>query len=557
MRKLLKIGAYFFCGLIGLIGLLMLCFYFWVKIDEPKPEFSNYLEHNREEIETDFYKIKDNWLKKSDTGLWELYVKGGGFERGVMEGKLQIELAAEQEGAFVNQIYKMIPSKFLLGQMKYFIAYFNKDLDHHITQEYQEEIYGESLFASEEYDYIAPRYHRMLNYHAAHDIGHALQGKNFKVGCTSFAAWGDKTADSTLLVGRNFDFFVGEEFAKNKVINFVNPSKGYKLMMVSWAGMIGAVSGMNEKGLTVTLNASESEIPTTAATPISLVAREILQYAKNIEEAYAIAQKRKVFVSESILIGSSEDGKTAIIEVSPTKVDLFEVRSNDYQVCSNHFQGEVFKNDKINLNNISQSSSAYRFDLMTELVNQQPKLTVSDAVSILRNQRGIKGENLGMGNEMAINQLIAHHSIVFKPEKLQVWVSTNPYQLGEFICYDLNKVFASADTLNSKVELYEKNLNIEEDPFLRSKEYQSFKTFKRLKAKVRGGANLSDDEIKSLEASNPAYFDTYVLIADYLNKRGEGERALAYYNKALTKEIATGYEKEKVLAAIKEIKEEE
>ncbi|AWV99155.1 C45 family autoproteolytic acyltransferase/hydolase [Arcticibacterium luteifluviistationis] len=557
MNRFVKIAGYITGGIVALMVLLVACFYFYVKIEEPQPDFANYLEQEREEIDTDFYKIGDNWLKKSDTGLWELYVKGGGFERGVMEGKLQKELAAQQEEAFVNQIYKMIPSQFLLRQMKYFIAYFNKDLDHHITQEYQEEIYGESLFASDEYDYIAPKYHRMLNYHAAHDIGHALQGKNFKVGCTSFAAWGDRTADSTLLIGRNFDFFVGDEFAKNKVINFVNPDEGYKLMMVSWAGMIGAVSGMNEKGLTVTLNASESEIPTTAATPISLVAREILQYAKNIEEAYVIAKKRKVFVSESLLIGSSEDGKTAIIEVSPTKTDLFEGTQNDYQICSNHFQGEVFKNDEINLNNLKQSSSAYRFELMTELVNEKPKLTVKDAVDILRNQNGLHGKNVGMGNEMAINQLIAHHGIVFKPEKLQVWVSTNPYQLGEFVCYDLNKIFALADTLKTKVELYERPLNIAEDPFLKSKDYQNFITFKKLKAKVQSGTDISEEEIRTLEASNPEYFDTYILIADYLNKRGEGERALAYYNKALTKEIATGYEKEKVLAAIKEIKEEE
>lgn len=557
MNRFLKVAGYVFGGILSLMAVLLVCFYFWVKIEEPRPEFSNYLEQERVELDTDFYKIGDNWLKKSDTGLWELYVKGGGFERGVMEGKLQKELAAEQEAAFVNQINKMIPSQFLLRQMKYFIAYFNKDLDQHITKEYQEEIYGESLFASDEYDYIAPKYHRMLNYHAAHDIGHALQGKNFKVGCTSFAAWGDRTEDSTLLVGRNFDFYVGDAFAKNKVINFVKPDKGYKLMMVSWAGMIGAVSGMNEKGLTVTLNASESEIPTAAATPISLVAREILQYAKNIEEAYVIAQKRKVFVSESILIGSAEDGKTAIIEVSPVKMDLYEGTQNDYQICSNHFQGEVFKDDKINLNNLSQSSSAYRFELMTELVNKQPKLTVKGAADILRNQNGIKGENLGMGNEMAINQLIAHHSVVFKPEKLQVWVSTNPYQLGQFVCYDLNKVFSLADTLNTKKELYENDLNIAADPFLQSPEFKSFKTFRSFKAKIQNSEELSNQDLLTLEKSNPEYFDTYILIADYLTAHNRKEEALVFYKKALTKEIATGYEKDKVLAAIENLEKGE
>ena len=543
---------YSFFVVMDVLLVLLVWFIITVTIPTPVPNDLSVLSLNRTEVSADFYTLKNNWIKKSETGLWEIYVEGDGFERGVIEGKLNKELAEKQEIAFVDQIKQMIPSQGMLNYLKFFIAFFNRNLDKYIPEEYKLEIYGESLSASDQFDFIGPKYYRMLNYHAAHDIGHALQDKNMTVGCTAFGAWADKTDDGALLIGRNFDFYVGDVFAEDKLINFVKPKDGYKLMMISWAGMIGTVSGMNEKGLTVTINASKSEIPTAAATPISILAREILQYAKNIDEAYAIAQKRKTFVSESILIGSLEDNKTVTIEKTPSKTELYNSENSDYIICANHYQGKAFATDLINQSNIEKSSSNYRLKHLTELVNETPKISVKDAAAILRNQKGMGGKDIGMGNEKALNQLIAHHSVIFKPAKLQVWISTNPFQLGQYVCYDLNKVFAEASGLKTKKELYDKELNIPADNFLYSKEFAKFKAWKLMKEafqiahKHKLKYAIDEKIISNFIKSNPEYWETYSIIGDYYSVV-KNEHAFGYYLQALEKEITTVQDKELVV----------
>lgn len=307
-----------------------------------------------------------------------------------------------------------------------------------------------SQSCSHEFDAIGTPYQRQLNYHAAHDIGHAMQ-EYMLVGCSSFAVWGDRSADSLLLVGRNFDFYVGDDFARNKLITFCRPEHGYPFASIGWPGMTGVLSGMNSEGLTITLNAAKGSIPTKAATPISILARTILQYAATIDEALAIADTTQTFVSESLLIASARDGKAAIIEKTPQRTALFESLDN-YIRCTNHYQSEAFAEDPDNLENISTTDSYYRFERLGELIDSLAPLTPPKAASILRNRYGRGGTDIGLTNEKSLNQAIAHHGVIFEPAKGLMWVSTAPWQVGTFVCYDLKRIFAT-DESNHSVQI--------------------------------------------------------------------------------------------------------
>jgi len=544
MRKFLKIIAWVFLVLIVLIGSFFIYLYSVARVHPPEITNTSILNQTRKELAPNCYVAGNNWLRKSDSGLWEMYVEGKPFEIGYMNGILAKELIHEQEEAFSDQINSIVPSTFYRGFLRYFIGWFNRDLENHISEEYKLEILGVSKSASHEFDYIGTPYQRLMNYHAAHDIGHALQNLAL-VGCTSFATWDEKSADNELIVGRNFDFYVGDRFAENKIIQFVNPDKGYKFMMVTWGGMTGVVSGMNMEGLTITLNAARSEVPSGSATPISLLAREILQYAKNIHDATIIAKSRKTFVSESFLIGSVNDNKAVTIEITPDTLVVFDPGSNQI-LCANHYQSEYLGKTESNQFQMVESASVYRENRLAQLVDSLQQNTPEKTVAILRDKSGLNNTFIGYGNEKSINQLIAHHSIVFEPKQLKVWVSTQPWQLGAFMCYDLNKIF-STHGISCDEEVRDTASTIAADPFLLSKSYIDFTQFRKLKQKVKSGAAIDPNEIVAL---NPGYYDSYILAGDYLFSKNNFAEAKIFYEKALKLEIATFKERNYVISQI-------
>lgn len=486
------------------------------------------------------YSYNQNYLTKNKQQLWELYIKGNPLQLGYNNGALTQKLMQEQEEIFFSKVEGFVPSKFKQNLLSSFLKWYNRKMYLNVREDYQAELYGLSQYSSEKYDFIASKYLRNLYLHGAHDIGHALQDLAM-VGCTSLAVWNENTEDGDLLIGRNFDFYVGDDFSRNKLVEFVQPEDGIPYMSVSWAGMIGVVSGMNKEGITVTINAGKSKIPLTAKTPISLVTREILQYSRTIDEAIAIAKKRSVFVSESILVGSANDKNAVIIEVSPKNFGVYKVQNTSKVFCTNHFQSDAYKDDVRNQKHIKESHSAYRYEKLQELLQEEKKLNPEKMAAILRDRSGLKDESIGYGNEKALNQLLAHHAIIFSPQKRLVWVSSNPYQLGEFVCYDLNEIFSEKGLQHN--DFSKSQLNIAKDPFADSQDFKNYEEYRKVTLKINDAIDnkemLTDSFLTHYQSLNPDFWKVYFLAGKYYYHRKEFSKAKIQFEKALTKEITT------------------
>ena len=192
---------------------------------------------------------------------------------------------------------------------------------------------------------------------------------------------------------------------------------------------------------------------------------------------------------------------------------------------------------------------------MEELLIQREKLTPEGAVNILRNKEGLNNKLIGYGNEKALNQLLAHHSIVFKPEQLIFWVSTNPYQLGEYVAYDLNTIF---DNSNSDTSFYQSKLIIEKDTFQYTKAYMNYEAYRdlssQIKNKILSKETIDSKNLKTLTTLNPDYWESYYLVGKYYYNMKFYDLALNQFNIAKSKEITTLQDQREIDLYIKRTK---
>lgn len=546
MRQILKIFGWIFLALI--IAFIALAGYLRSvsTLSPPEVDMARFSSESVKKVSEYDRRSGNNFLFKNADGNWEMYLEGSPFERGVVNGKLSADLLYIQELHFINQIRELVPDERYLNFLKYLVGFFNRHMNDHVQPGFQREIYGVALSMPDTFDFVSDKYDRAMNYHAAHDIGHALQNLAL-VGCTSFAARNPETGK--LIAGRNFDFYVGDGFAENKIVALVKPDSGYAYLSVTWPGMIGVVSGMNAAGLTISLNAAPSEVPPSSATPISILAREILQYASTIEEATAIAEKRQTFVSESLLIVSAADKDAAIIEKTPVETAVFRQDSLPL-VCSNHYQSQELKDLPINAQWIENSDSKYRHELMSALLDTAGR-TPEDVAAMLRFRGGLNGASLGMGNPMAINQLIAHHGVIFQPEERLVWVSSAPYQEGAFAAYDLKSIFGSSPPLPGRSMAVD-SLRIPQGDFLQEREWLRFQEYRAWidemqKALRKRDYPFSKSDIDAALELNPDYYLGYLLAAEYFKANSQHDVASGYAGAGLRLQIPYKADREKLL----------
>ncbi len=539
LRRFLVIAGWVAAASSTLWLILLLFLWHWVAKPPPLPPEATMFKPTVEQRGERLYAGK-NWYGKRE-GLPVLYLTGTPYEMGYANGLLTQKLIHRQEDSILALLNRVAPQRWLQFLLKAVVLFKNRDLPENVISEHQLEVLGLSRGCPDTHPDLGPYYHRLLNYHAAQDISYMMMNSPLiRRGCTAFGAWGDETQDRHLITGRNFDWEADPVFDQDRLLVYCEPSEGIAFVSLAWAGMVGSVSGMNREGVSITINGAPSDLPKGMATPTCLVAREVLQYAHNLDEALKILERRKIFVSSLFLVGSRKDGAFVVVEKTPERMSVRVERTEPYIVCANHYLTPELESTELNTRFKRIDTTVSRYDRMKELLEQEKGLTPAMAAAILRDRELPKGRFVGNGHRSSLNPLIATHAVIMDLSDGVFWAAAPPHQLGKFVAFSMQNV----ETILPEKAIPEDDL-LANGGYARYLAAQS-KLEEGWKALGQKDASKAETCARAAETNNPGYYRNAWLLAEALLQRAQTNAAAAACQAALAGQPAAPHERTRI-----------
>ncbi|HEY7957123.1 MAG TPA: C45 family peptidase [Polyangia bacterium] len=474
-----------------------------------------------------------SWMSR-ERGIWEEHLEGGPYALGYAQARLGSRLLREQEDYMFSEMNKWVPSKIARFLIRAGVRLRYRHLADFIPLERQLEMAGLADGSIDRHSDFLPAYHRIVFYHALHDITQGLEHSPL-LGCSAFAAGGAATPGGHLILGRNFDFEGPPIFDSDKSVLFFKPTGKIPFASVAWTGMSGVVTGINAEGIFVSLNAARTDDKGKEGMPVEILMRQIMEQARSIKDVVAMVKKTPLMVPDFYLVGDGKTGEAAVIERSPTRTEVRRTsQSTGSIVVTNHALTPAFAGDAENDRLKRYLTSGARYDRLSELVKKwHGQIDPQKALEILRDKKGVGGVALGLGNRNALDAIIATHSVVVDATNLILWVSQGPHLSGRYIGFDLKKELGGPEYASRP-----NPPDLPADPILDTDEYRNFVLAKASLAAAEQLWREHDpdralEEVRRAEGLEEAMPEPHKLAGDALRARGDREGARKEYQRFL------------------------
>lgn len=237
----------------------------------------------------------------------------------------------------------------------------------------------------------------------------------YGMSCSSFSVWGALDAKGEILTARNLDFLEipGLRRAHCLIVRLEPGEQRKRWVSVSWAGLIGAYTAMNEDGVTISMHDAPGRLPQHAGrfVPRSLALREAIERAwaqtaiddvRSVLELSPSLRGNNVHVS-TVFRGQATpaavfeyDGDT-LLDHGVTQRDPLDTKQQkaaNCLICTNHFRRRTqpqrcnrYETLDATLGGLADSGEKVGYDAARRLMQTAAVDTTMHTVYFFPNQR--------------------------------------------------------------------------------------------------------------------------------------------------------------------------
>ncbi len=258
--------------------------------------------------------------------------------------------------------------------------------------------------------------------------------------CSLFGAWGKATsADGHLYQLRSLDYEIKANIQKYPVIVVYVPNEGHPFANISWAGVVGCISGISKERLAISQIGDDYDKAndTSVGIPFMFLLRDVMQFDNSLDEAIARIKNAKRTRSLIYGIGDGELGYLRGFQTSHTLCNVFNW-DNLEPVTATHKRIE-----DIVYWGMSWDVPSYDGPLHDKLIEHyghiNAEVTIKDIVT-----------SVGTGDLQ---------TVVYDLTAMKIWVAnakaddeSGPLAAydRQFVEFDMNKVFSDAERMAKK-----------------------------------------------------------------------------------------------------------
>ena len=237
--------------------------------------------------------------------------------------------------------------------------------------------------------------------------------------CSAFLVEPERSASGEMLFGRNFDVPAYGSLNRLVLVVVCRPANRHAFASVTWPGIVGVLSGMNDAGLAIAcLDSGPSKDDSPAfclGTPLSLTFRRILEECSNIDEAQKLlaAAKRTTWMN----LAACDRQRAVVFEITPKTV-VARKAEDHLLACTNHFRSPE----------LSVRKKCWRYRVLHGYWEKSEPLAWRDVAAAMHKV------NLGQATTQ---------TMIFEPTPLRLRLSIGkpPTSAGPFVPLELATLF--------------------------------------------------------------------------------------------------------------------